>query len=129
MRIEIRAPGIQLSEALRGYIHHRIQFSLRRFAGQLDRVVVRLKDVNGPRGGADKRYRVSLRLGSDGGVLLEQTHADVYEAIRSASARLGHSLSRRLSRRKKPRRQLESVRKRVKVRLRRRWEGSTGGAR
>lgn len=120
MRIEVRAPGIQLSGALRSYIHHRIQFSLRRFAGQLDSVVVRLKDVNGPRGGADKRYRVSLRLGSDGRVLLEQTHADVYEAIRSAFARLGHSLSRRLSRRKKPRRQLESVRNRGKRRFRRR---------
>lgn len=129
MRIEIRAHGIKLSEALRDYINHRVQFSLRRFEGQLGRVVVRLKDVNGPRGGRDKRYRVSMRLGSDGRVLLEQTHADVYEAIRSASARLGHLLSRRLSRRKKPRRRQESVRKRVKVRLRRRREGSTGGAR
>lgn len=118
MRIEIRAHGIELSEALQSYIKHRLRLSLRRFGDKLDRVMVRLKDVNGPRGGADKRYRVSIRLGRHGKVRLEQTHADIYEAIRSASARLRNSLSRRVSRAKKPRRQLESVRKPARVRPR-----------
>lgn len=114
MRIESR--GIELSEALRSYIEHRLRLSLRRFGDKLDRVMVRLKDVNGPRGGVDKRCRVSMRLGRHGKVRLEQTHADIYEAIRSASARLRNSISRRANRTKKPRRRLESVRKPVRVR-------------
>jgi ribosomal subunit interface protein len=120
MHIEIRANGIKLSEALRNYINHRIQFSLRRFRSRLGRAVVRLKDINGPRGGADKRYRVSIRLRPYGKVLVEQVHSDLYSAIRSASARLGHLLSSELNRRKKLRRLIESVRKPVKIRRRRR---------
>lgn len=125
MKIEVRTHGIELSPALEAHIRRRMKWSLRRFQGRLGRIVNRLRDVNGPRGGVDKRYRVSVRLAPKGKVRLQQTGSDVYEAVQSASTRLGHLLSRELKRRRESRRGRESVRRRPKSRNRKR-QGRTG---
>ncbi|MGH9815568.1 MAG: HPF/RaiA family ribosome-associated protein [Candidatus Acidiferrales bacterium] len=118
MKIEIRTHGIELSSPLEAYIRRRMKLSLRRFQGRLGRIVIRLRDVNGPRGGVDKRFRVSVRLAPKGKVRLQQTGSDVYQAVQNASTRLGHLLSHELKRRRESRRGRESVRRPPKSRSR-----------
>ena len=125
MKIEIRTHRIELSPALEAHIRRRMTRSLRRFQGRLGRIILRLRDVNGPRGGVDKRYRVSVRLAPKGKVRLQQSGSDVYEAVQSASTRLGHLLSRELKRRRESRRGRESVRRPPKSRNGKR-QGRTG---
>ena len=60
MTIDIRFRGLANSEFLRAHIVRRIHFQLRRLGKALGAVVVRLSDVNGPRGGVDKRCQVML---------------------------------------------------------------------
>jgi ribosomal subunit interface protein len=124
VKIEIRAIGIAISESLQNYIRRRVGFSLRRFRKELDGVLVRLRDENGPRGGADKRYRVGVRLIPDGKVWVEQSDSDIYNAIRRASARLGHSLAEELKRRKESHRGRESMRKPLLIQLGVHWAKS-----
>ncbi len=65
MRIEIRWKGTPRRHALDEYTKERARFALGRFADHLEKVRVRLEDVNGPRGGLDKRCVIELhtRLG------------------------------------------------------------------
>src|SRR6478752_7551077 len=58
MRIEIHAGKFSLTESLRKHIERRIQFTLSWAQQGLQKVVLRLDDINGPKGGADKSCRV-----------------------------------------------------------------------
>ena len=60
MNIQIRGIGIPPTAALAAHIERRLAFSLSRFSAQIERVVVRFSDMNGPRGGSDKVCRVGF---------------------------------------------------------------------
>ena len=75
MKIDIRSTNVPLSDALRDHTTHRLRFALRAMASRLDRVVVRLVDVNGPKGGPDKVCRMDARLLPAGRLLVEATDA------------------------------------------------------
>jgi putative sigma-54 modulation protein len=98
MKIEIRGSTVPISEALEEHILRKLDFALRRFADRLDRVVVRLVDLNGPKGGIDKRCRIAARLMSPvPSVIVEATDADAYMAVSQAAARLEERVARTLS--------------------------------
>jgi ribosome-associated translation inhibitor RaiA len=54
VQVQVRGRNIELTEELRAHVERRLQFALSRFSQRIDRVVVRLADANGPRGGDDK---------------------------------------------------------------------------
>lgn len=58
MRITVRASSRWLTRRAR----RRFAFALRRFEDRVRSLVVRVTDVNGPRGGIDKRCRVTVQL-------------------------------------------------------------------
>lgn len=49
--------------SLRDLVVERIRFGLRRFSARVPRATVQLSDLNGPRGGIDKRCRIELHVG------------------------------------------------------------------
>ena len=53
MQLDIQARNFQLTKALRNYIKRRLGFALSSKNNHIQRVQVRLSDINGPRGGAD----------------------------------------------------------------------------
>jgi ribosomal subunit interface protein len=89
MKIEVRASNLTVSEALEAHILRKLDFALRRFAAGVDRVVVRLVDLNGPKGGLDKRCRIAAHLSAPApSVIVEAVDADTYVAVSQAAARL-----------------------------------------
>ena len=60
---------------------------------------MRLSDVNGPRGGVDKRCGIEVRLKGTSAIAIDDTEADLYVAIDRAAERTGRTLDRRLARR------------------------------
>lgn len=106
MTIDLRSSNLPISEALREHIARRLDFAIRRFASRVSRVVVRLVDVNGPRGGSDKRCRIIAHFSSTGSVIVEATDADIYVAASQAAIRLDESVARAIKRRR-PRRASE----------------------
>lgn len=98
--IEVRSSNVAVSVALREHISRRIDFAVRRFAHRIARIVVRLTDVNGPKGGPDKRCRIVARLSPERSVLVEATDADAYVAVSQAAIRLDERVARELARRR-----------------------------
>lgn len=102
MRIDIRWKGTKRTEALVQHIRRRAGFALGRLADRIRRVEVRLEDVNGPRGGVDKRCRVEV-AGPFGSRIVEVHDSDfraaVDRAMETARRTVVRNLQRPLSRR------------------------------
>ena len=103
MRIYVRSRGFELTDALRVHAERRLLFALGRFGTRLQSVTVRMDDVNGPRGGADKRCQIAARLAPYGAVRVEELDGDLYGAIDRAADRLDRAVAREIERRREMR--------------------------
>lgn len=83
---------------LRDLTERRVRFVLRRLGWLVPRAEVQLSDVNGPRGGVDKRCQVELRTDGAGSVVVASVASDWRTALDNALARAARFLMR-LSRR------------------------------
>ncbi len=98
MRINIQALGFDLTDALREHTQRRLRFALSWASQDVRKLTVRLSDVNGPRGGSDKRCRIRIPLPGTRGLVIEDTEADLYIAIDRAAERAERAVARRLER-------------------------------
>lgn len=98
MRIDIQARGLELTEPLRAHTERRLQFALSWANDDVRAIAVRLSDINGPRGGNDKRCRIKITLAGTTDVVIEDGESDLYVAIDRAAARTERAVGRRLER-------------------------------
>lgn len=102
MLIQIHADGFALTDGLRDHITRRLAFALNHGRDVVSRIVVRLSDVNGPRGGPDKRCGIEVRLKGASAITVDDTQTDLYVAIDRATDRTGRTLDRRTARHRRP---------------------------
>lgn len=100
MQIDINADSFSLTDALRSHAERRLRFALTFSHEHIQRIVMRLSDVNGPRGGADKCCHLQVVLAGLHDVVVEDVEADLYVAIDRAANRAGRTVRRRLTRRR-----------------------------
>ena len=98
MKIDIQARNFSLTDALRGHIKRRLSFALSTRGHHIQRVKVRLTDINCPRSGVDKHCHIQVALAHLPDVVIEDTEADLYVAIDRAADRASHAVGRRLAR-------------------------------
>lgn len=98
MKVEIRFRRLQRSEALKQYAVRRAHFALSRFNGEISSVGVTVGDVNGPKGGLDKRCQVTVRGPSIPPVRIESASADAYSSVDLAFERVGRLVGREIER-------------------------------
>jgi ribosomal subunit interface protein len=98
MQIDIQARQFSLTDALRNHAERRLRLALTCFDDHIQRVAMQLSDINGPRGGADKRCHLQVMLTGLPDVVVEDTEADLYIAINRATDRAGRTVGRRLAR-------------------------------
>lgn len=98
MHIAIQSSGLVLTEGLRAYVHRRMKTSVGWALTR--RLAVWLSDINGPRGGRDKRCKIQISLDHGKTVVIENTEEDLYVAIDRAADRADRALARQLSRRR-----------------------------
>jgi putative sigma-54 modulation protein len=98
MRINIQARGFELSEALRLHTERRLQFAIDWASDDVTTVKVRFSDINGPRGGNDKRCVIQIPIRGQRDVVIEDTESDLYVAIDRAADRVEQTLARKLER-------------------------------
>jgi ribosomal subunit interface protein len=98
MLIDIQARNFQLTDALRNHIERRLGFALSSRDDHIQRVLVWLSDINGPRGGADKCCHVQVVITRHSDVVIKDTEMDMYTAIDRAADRAGRTVARRLAR-------------------------------
>ena len=111
MKIEVRFRGLEASEALRHHVVRRLHFHLGRFGQAVTVASVRIGDVNGPRGGIDKRCQISVQGPALGSLRIVELSADPYAAVDAATERLGRSVARGLDRGRGPRQGGPSIRR------------------
>ncbi len=105
MQMFLCGERIKLGEELREYITRRLHFALGRFSPAIRRVNVRAGDVNGPRGGVDKRCHilVTLRTSGSSPVTVDTHDSDLCAAIDRSTDRIGRSVARALERKRQKR--------------------------
>ncbi|MDY7107279.1 MAG: HPF/RaiA family ribosome-associated protein [Planctomycetota bacterium] len=105
MRLHVQGHNIPLSDALHEYAARRISFAFDRISHRVRDVVVRLTNVNGPRGGEDKLCRIHVHLTSGGSLVLEDRDASAYSAIDRSIGRIKRLVKNELRRKRdRPRR-------------------------
>lgn len=82
------------AHALRGVVVRRALFVMRRIEWMVPRAHVVLDDINGPRGGIDKRCVVELRAAGTGPVVVTAVARDWRSALDDALTRATRSLLR-----------------------------------
>ena len=82
----IRVDGVTLDDGDREYIRRRLGEKLGRHAKAIERVSVRLRDVNGPRGGVDIRCRIKVVLSGLPSVVVQHQSATLRPALTGALA-------------------------------------------
>lgn len=99
MRITIRI-GKQIPEEAAALLRRRLEFALGRFTSRLREVTAHVTDVNGPRGGIDKRCIVTMHFErSARPIVIEDEDTDPMVAIDRAADRAGRTVARVLARR------------------------------
>jgi CBS domain-containing protein len=96
----IRATGTKVDRADRDYIRRKLGRKLGKFSDDVKRVSVRIEDINGPRGGVDKRCRIKVVLRGLPSVVVEEKDAALQGAIDRALERAAQTVSRHLERRR-----------------------------
>jgi hypothetical protein len=81
----IRTAGIELDQDDRAYIRQTLGMKLGKYATSIERVSVRIKDVNGPRGGVDQVCRIKVVLSGLPSVVFQSQAASLKDAINGAS--------------------------------------------
>ncbi len=93
-RLVVRTRGLVPAHAVE-VARQRLWFALDRFAGRVRSLTVRLRDVNGPRGGRDKQCVVAVRLtASKRLIVIEELDTDVNVAIARAADRAARAVTR-----------------------------------
>lgn len=101
MTINIRAINFPITEAIHEWARARVTSALRPFEDSVQRVFVRLQDINSPnRGGVDKRCSIVIAIRGHGGVVTESVDQDLYRAIDDAAARVRRTVARIARRRR-----------------------------
>ncbi|MES2840827.1 HPF/RaiA family ribosome-associated protein [Hydrogenophaga sp.] len=98
MNIDIHSQGFPLTSALADHAKRRLRFVLTRHSDRIQRVVVRVGDENGPRGGVDKFCRIQVHLLDAPVAVIDDIGADLYAVIDRAADRVGRVVVKHLDR-------------------------------
>ena len=93
------------AKALREIAMDRLQFALRRLSRQVGAARISFSDVNGPRGGQDKRARIHVNLPAHGTVTGGATAGNWRAALDEALRLIVAKVVKTLKRAKRPRRE------------------------
>jgi ribosome-associated translation inhibitor RaiA len=94
----IRATGFELDEDTRAYIRQRLGIKLGKYSTSIERVTVRMRDVNGPRGGIDQMCRIKVVLSGLPSVVFESQAPSLEVAIDAALSGVERAVRRTVQR-------------------------------
>jgi CBS domain-containing protein len=95
----IRSLGSVLDQADQLYLRRKLGRKLGKFADSVERTSVRVEDVNGPRGGVDKRCRIKVVLSGLPSVVVDERQPSLQAALDGAIDRIGRAVREAVHRR------------------------------
>ena len=107
--IHIRAAQERFGSDASDYVQKKLSNKLARFGSAIERVSVRVKDLNGPRGGVDQLCRIKVVMRGQPSVIFESRDSSLNAAVDVALAGVQRAVRRTTARRRtKPRRSIGS---------------------
>lgn len=94
-----------LNSASITFANRRLLFALSRFGSKIASVTLTVEDVNGPRGGIDKRCQLLIKMRRGQDIVLSDTDHDLKSCVSRIADRAGRTVARRLCRLKSSYRQ------------------------
>ncbi len=92
--------GVELDRNDQAYIRQGLGVKLGKYATSIERVSVRVKDVNGPRGGVDHVCHIKVVLSGLPSVVFQSQAASLNAAIKGALAGVERAVRRSVQRRR-----------------------------
>lgn len=102
MQVQIGDLRAGLEDGERVDAEERVRFVMRRLAQRVNRADIHLSDVNGPRGGIDKRCQITLKTDRNGVLVIRTLAGDWRSALDEALQRSVRLLTRAWQRRSDP---------------------------
>ncbi|MFO1519789.1 MAG: HPF/RaiA family ribosome-associated protein [bacterium] len=96
LKIDLQGKYIPGNLALHEHVLRSISFSLGRFENRIDWVKVRLKDLNGPKGGRDKNCTIQIKTAFSKEIFIEEIDSDLYAVVDLATKRAGSAIRREI---------------------------------
>ncbi len=102
MQIRVETARDDLDGDARQRIERRVRFVMRRMRAQVMQVHVRLRDINGPRGGVDQSCQITLATDQHGTLVVHAVERHAMEALAQALKRAAGALVRSWQRQRRP---------------------------
>lgn len=93
--VSVRGHNVQIEEHHREYMRDRLGHKLAKYAPSIERIEVRLEDLNGPKGGIDHACRIQVTLSGLGLIVVEERHAEAIPSFDLAADTMETALRHR----------------------------------
>lgn len=100
MKIDVTMQQACSDNEISCQVARRVRFALSRFGSAIRIIIIRITDVNGPKGGLDTRCVVSVKFASAGEVVVQGQAKDAFSALNYCLPRVGRTITRNLERRR-----------------------------
>ena len=100
MQLEIHGQNLRVDDQIQGHIERQMEFALGQFDSWITGVTVHLEDINGPRGGVDKRCRALVTIKHGKTLRVEDDDVDFTAAINRVADRLRQAVGREVDKRR-----------------------------
>lgn len=100
MQMIIHSNDFSLTGSLDSFIRTHASKTMGVCSEQVEKLIVRLKDVNGPKGGDDKECCVEVQLANFAPIIVRKRSSDAYSSIRKALGRASRTTLRKVSKRR-----------------------------
>lgn len=102
MQITTHSRTFENTDELRERVERRLRFALDGFGRHVQTAHVQLEDINGPRGGVDKRCQISVTVHGAGVLRARASAATVSSAVSRACRRLKYRVAEKLRHAQQP---------------------------
>lgn len=94
MRLHVTARGVTVDPSLESLMQHKLHYALDRFGPWVQTVEVALEDLNGPKGGVDKRCRMTVSVPRQRDVVVEGRGDELTNVVTEVIDRTALALDR-----------------------------------
>ncbi len=96
MNTQIHSNDITLNNTLHKFIQKQAKKSMTVCPDRVERLIVRLKDINGPKGGDDKECSVEIKIANSAPIIVTKRSTNIYTSIHQAMKRASRTTLRRI---------------------------------
>lgn len=104
MRMSLTVKGVEKTPTLNRLLDHKLHYAFDQFGRWVHDVALAIEDLNGPKGGVDKRCRVAVTIPRHRSVVVEGRGEDLFAVVTDSIDRAARALARVRDRRHSRRR-------------------------